>query len=289
MQYPTDDSVLRSGRVLLGFMSEEEAAAFVGSQTAASWDELRPVWQAARAAYEDLPVFEPQAPKIEELPQEVTEEIEAIRSAPAFQQHFTGKEVRFALVDLQHIVAFQQYIDTQFSTETTGRELDEQHDLLSKMKVCLPRDFNANYRVAFDQPTWTATLTTLSRNLNLVGMQAAQTPGQPLAITFFAALGGNWVQIIEFEGRYFLKNGYHRVWLLRNRGDQSVPALVTKATTVEEIGTGPGFFPPALILSERPPLFQHFFDARLAPEVQLKSTMKVITISANQLVLPRLP
>jgi hypothetical protein len=157
------------------------------------------------------------------------------------------------------------------------------------VKVCLPRDFNANYRVTFDQPTWTATLTTLSRNLNLVGMQAAQMPGQPLAITFFTGLGGNWVQIIEFEGRYFLKNGYHRVWLLHSRGDQAVPAIVTKANTVEEIGAGPGFFPPALILSERPPLFRHFFDARLAPEVQLKSTMKVITISANQLVLPRLP
>jgi hypothetical protein len=91
MQYPTDDSVLRSGGVLLGFMSEEEAAAFVGSQTAASWDELRPLWQDARAAYEDLPVFEPQAPKIEDLPQEISEEIEAIRSAPAFQQHLQAR------------------------------------------------------------------------------------------------------------------------------------------------------------------------------------------------------
>jgi hypothetical protein len=270
-------------------MSEEEAAAFVGSQTVASWDEFRPVWQEARTAYEDLPLFEPQVPKIEDLPLEVAEEVDAIRSAPAFQHHFGDKEVRFAVVDLQHIVAFQQYIDTQFSDETAGRELDERNELLGKVKLCLPREFNANLSLGLDQATLTATLSSLSRNLNIVGMQAAQMPGQPMAITFFAALGGNWVQIIEFEGRYFLKNGYHRVWLLHSRGDQSVPAIVTKANRIEDIGAGPGFFPQALILSERPPLFRHFFDARLAPEVQLKSTMKVITISANQLVLPRLP
>src|SRR6266542_3354945 len=249
MQLSTADSVLRSGRALLGFMSEEEAAAFVSSQTAGSWEELRPVWQDARAAYEELPLFEPQPPKLEDLPLEVMEELEAVRSAPPFQQQFAGKEVRFALVGLEHIVAFQQFIDTQFSTETAGRELDENND----------------------QVTMSASLSSLSRNLNVVGMHAGQVPGQPFALSFLVALGGNWVQVIEFEGRYFLKNGYHRVWLLHNRGDQSVPAIVTKATAVEEIGIGPGFFPPALILSERPPLFRHFFDARLAPELQLKS------------------
>jgi hypothetical protein len=289
MQLSTDDSVLRSGRVLLGFMSEEEAAAFVSSQTAGSWDELRPVWQEARAAYDELPVFEPQQPKIEDLPLEIMEEIEAVRSAPPFQQSFAGKEARFAMVDLTHIVAFQQFVDTQFSTETAGRELDEQNDLLAKVKLCLPRDFNANVNITVDQATLSTTLSSLSRNLNIVGMQAVQNPGQPFALSYLVALGGNWVQVIEFEGRYFLKNGYHRAWLLRNRGDQAVPALVTKANTVEEIGTGPGFFAPALILSERPPLFRHFFDGRLAPELQLKSTMKVITFSASQFVLPRLP
>jgi hypothetical protein len=289
MQLSTDDSVLRAGRALLGFMSEEEAAAFVSSQTAGSWEELRPVWQDARAAYEELPLFEPQPPRLEDLPLEVMEEVDAVRSAPPFQQQFAGKEVRFALVGLEHIVAFQQFVDTQFSTETAGRELDDNDDLLTKVKLCLPREFNANVNIAVDQATMSASLSSLSRNLNIVGMHAGQVPGQPFALSFLVALGGNWVQVIEFEGRYFLKNGYHRVWLLHNRGDQSVPAIVTKATAVEEIGIGPGFFPPALILSERPPLFRHFFDARLAPELQLKSTMKVITFSANQFVLPRLP
>jgi hypothetical protein len=289
MRLSTDASVLRSGRVLLGFMSEEEAAAFVSAQTVASWDELRPEWLDARAAYEDLPLFEPQPPKLEDLPLETMAEVDAIQASPPFQQHFADKEVRFAMVGLEHIVAFQQFVDTQFSTELAGRDLSENDDLLGKIKLCLPRDFNADVSVALDEPTRTATLATLSRNLNVVGMQAGQTPDQPFAVTFFVALGGNWVQIIEFEGRYFLKNGYHRVWLLHSRGDQSVPAIVTKATTVEEIGAGPGFFPPALILSERPPLFRHFVDARLAPEVRLKSTMKVIRLSADQFVLPRLP
>src|SRR6266511_5316307 len=84
MRLSTDDSVVRSGRALLGFMSEEEATAFVANQTASSWEELRPVWQEARAVYEDLPIFEPQQPKLVDLPLEVMEEVQAIRSAPAF-------------------------------------------------------------------------------------------------------------------------------------------------------------------------------------------------------------
>jgi hypothetical protein len=223
-------------------MSEEEAAAFVASQTVASWDELRPSWQDARAAYENLPPFEPQPPKLKDLPLEVAEEVDAIRSAPAFQQHFAGKEIRFAMVGLQHIVAFQQFVDTQFSTETAGRELDEDNGLLGKVKLCLPREFNADVGIALDQTARTATLQTLSRNLNVFGPQLNSPPSQPIFLTFVVAPGGNWVQIIEFAGRYLLKNGYHRVWLLHNRGDQSVPAIVTKANTIEEIGAGPGFF-----------------------------------------------
>src|SRR5260221_7149777 len=98
----------------------------------------------------------------------------------------------------------------------------------------------------------------------------------------------NWGQVTELEGRYFLKNGYHRVWILRNQGDQFVPAIVTKARSVEDIGAGPGFFPPALILSDQPPLVRYFFDDVLAPELRLKSTMKVIRFTAQEFILPRL-
>jgi hypothetical protein len=286
----TDEAVVRCGRALIGFMPEQEAGAFLSSQALGSFEELRPTWERARVAYEALPVHDEVPPLLQDLPPDTREELDAISSTPVFQQHFGRREHSFQLVEVDRLVAFQQFVDTQFSTELIDAELG-QSTLLDKVRFCLPRQFTADLSMSptLDPGNLSLTLASLRRNVNVTGFEVAHEPDQPIKIAFTVSVGANWVQVAEFEGRFFLKNGYHRVWVLRHRGDEFVPAIVTKARSLEDVGAGPGFFPPALILSDRPPLFRHFFQDELAPELRLKSTMKVIRFTAQEFVLPRLP
>jgi hypothetical protein len=282
----TDEAVVRHGKVLLSFMSENEAAAFVSTQSPQAFEELRSLWETARAAYSALPTTELQPPALRELPSEVFPELAVIEAAPVFQENFGGREYQFKLVEIDRLVAFQQFVDSQFSVEAANGALGN-GTMLEKVRFCLPRDFSTPLSIVPEQNG--LNILSLSRNINVRGIEVQQQPDQPLKVAFVVSARANWVQVAEFEGRYFLKNGYHRTWVLRHLGDEYVPAIVTKATSVEEVGAGPGFFPPALILSDRAPMFEYFFNDALAPQLALKSTMKVIRLSAQESVLPRLP
>lgn len=290
MALTTDEAVVRSGRALLGFMSEAEAQQFLASQAVDQLHEIRETWEAARAAHDALPAFDGVPPTLADLPDEVAHELAEVAATELFKQHFGHTSPDFKLVEIDRLVAFQQFVDTDFSD--AAKTALGSSTVLDQVRFCLPRDFQARFSVipVGEPGSFSLTITSLSRNVNVAGVQFGQaSPDAPFAVTFPIVARANWVQVTEFEGRLFLKNGYHRVWALRSQGVLAVPAIVTKGTSLEDVGAGPGFFPPTLILSERPPLFRHFSESALAPALRLKSTMKVIRLTAEEFVLPRLP
>lgn len=287
----TDTAAIRRGRVLLGAMTEQEATAFLTAQAAEPLAALQPLWTTARSAFTAEPPFDGTPPTLEVLPADVLFELQALEQQPAFQAAFSEKPYRFQLVEIERLIAFQQFVDTEFSDGFAASALASA-TLLDRVRFCLP--VAAEEQIAFSAeagPTGVAgNAFSLSRNFQIGGLGFEPLQGdQPARIVIPVVMRGNWVQVREFEGRYFLANGYHRTWALYARGERFVPAVVTQAHTVEEIGAGPGFFPPALLLSERPPLFRHFFDAVLAPELDLKSMLKVIRVTGQEFLVPRVP
>lgn len=93
------------------------------------------------------------------------------------------------------------------------------------------------------------------------------------------------VQVVEFGGRCYLHNGFHRTYGARVGGADYIPCLYRKVSTAGEAGIAPpGTFDEPLLQSANPPTVGHFTGGR-ALDVRLRQASKVIQISWAQQVI----
>lgn len=282
---PTDEVVVREGRVLLGFMAEPEAQAFVASQSLGDWASWRPKWVAAVAAVAAIkpPAYSP--PGIQALSPEGESAASQVKATPLFQQQAAQHRAEIRSVEIDALLVFQQFVDSQFSLGTE-RTSESETELVLR---CFPLNNNQQLGINIDGEG-AAHVTSLSRNVYVGPPQLIKAAPNPTPmIAFPIIVSPNWIGVAEVGGRYYLTNGYHRTWLLRHRGVTHVPAMVSHFGNLSEAGVGPGFFSQALITSANPPMFKHFFDEQLAVAMPLKSTLTILQFRASRVVLSRLP
>jgi hypothetical protein len=96
-----------------------------------------------------------------------------------------------------------------------------------------------------------------------------------------------FIQVAHFRDRYILKNGYHRVFVVRSAGVHHVPCILVEAESLADAGGGrPGFFQEPLLMSRSPPTFSSFFLDTIAPPLKMHALTKVVRILAEEFVLP---
>jgi hypothetical protein len=68
------------------------------------------------------------------------------------------------------------------------------------------------------------------------------------------------VTVVRFQGRHYLRNGYHRVAGLVQAGVTTVPAVVTDTDTFENMVVGDGGFGGEVATWRVPPVMTDFWD-----------------------------
>lgn len=82
-----------------------------------------------------------------------------------------------------------------------------------------------------------------------------------LALPIHAPTRSPYIEVASYGGRWFLRDGYHRSFLLLQRGINLVPAVVVYAETLAQMGAvGRWFFTEEAIFSSRPPMVTDFLD-----------------------------
>ena len=182
------------------------------------------------------------------------------------------------LVDLAGIVSFQTTIVEERLSMPSTPTMD------ALLRLCLaPR---SKYTVAIAAgPGNTFTLSSPNTNLRVSGIVNGDSPQGPF-YGFVANHGLPWVQIVSYQGRYIMRDGYHRsVGLLRG-GTSTVPAAVQETVSEGELGVKPGFFPLEKILGDRPPLVTDFLDDRLTMSIEIPKTIRIVRITAEEFLVP---
>lgn len=96
----------------------------------------------------------------------------------------------------------------------------------------------------------------------------------------------NSVQVVRFQDRHILKNGYHRTFQLMRSGEEYVPALVREVSSYGETGGAkPGFFSPQIVLADRPPVMPDYMS-RAAVTMESAATNTVIEVTATKKQIP---
>jgi hypothetical protein len=82
-----------------------------------------------------------------------------------------------------------------------------------------------------------------------------------LALPIHATTKSPYIEIASYGGRWFLRDGYHRSFLLLQRSIHLVPAVVVYAETLAQMGAvGRWFFAEEAVFSTRPPMVTDFLD-----------------------------
>lgn len=204
---------------------------------------------ASRTFVSQLPPFQPPVTIVRDI---AGTHVDAIRADQLFQQSFSQRPHRFCYVNPSGIIALQAWIEPRADrVPTTEAEL---------LEFALPRRWDVPAEISFIQPS--GPIQILSSNPGLQGL-AIELDQATSKVMLGAPKHLNLVQLVHFQGRFYLRNGYHRVADALAAGIQEFPAIVVEAFSPTEIALlGNVTFNIGYVMNRpRPPLVQDFHTA----------------------------
>lgn len=272
---------------LYGFMAESEAVQYLEDACILEpGADPRALWAEAQAGLGE-PTPNAGRPTIRAIPPELNRKLEAVAAEPWFQQFVADSPWRFALVEIAPLIAFQFQINVGHSDDQCA-SLGEPPGTSDMLNLCLPRQRTLpEFRLQLQPGAFVVS----SADLNVSvtdALNAMIPPGSPLAGDTLAGpvIGTRvpTVQVARVNGRYYLRNGYHRVYCIGRKGGEYVPCVVLDFDSLEHaIGHGTNFR-RELFESADPPTMAHYLEGRSA-EVRMPRLQKVITVSWTEATL----
>ncbi len=206
--------------------------------------------------------------------------IQHIECDPLFQAAYSAVPYRFSWIDPQKLVSVQAS-----RHDGHGPVPTEEPDLI---EFALPTDWSVPAEFSFVPPAGPIYITSNSPQVTGYNLSVDPATGQILVGTNRQI---NLIQVVRFQDRYYLRNGYHRVVDALAAGQTRLPALVTdahhmSAVAMNHLGLAAFDVQTSMEMS-RPPLVRDFLS-----EVAVKIKMRMrrygvaITLQATPLLLP---
>jgi hypothetical protein len=270
------------GLSLVGFLDEKEALQHMKTVCVPiNLDDnvLKAEWKKAQAAlgsgYENAG-----SPLIEDLSQVGLDHVDMLLQQEWVKQRLPeiGAAWTFKSIEIDPLLAFQAHINIDRSKHhcsRIGTNSDEQ-ELLS---ICLPQQAPQEQMQMHANPQ---SILIAAPNLNVRPLAQGYIP------PFFGILVGvalPFVHVVEFEGRYYLHNGYHRSLGLREAGIMKMPCLLRSVASFEEVGLHVGTLPQSLFATNNAPTVGHFTQGR-AHQVAIRAVSRTMHVSWAEYVVP---
>ena len=280
----------RSARVLLGWLPPKDAVSQLLGRNPAPQDDLTAANQMiarARSAMATRPptvIVDPVTAGDRAL-------LNPIAERPEVRASFADVPWRIEWIDLTQVLSVQKMITTDGLdlrvTEATG-------DTAALVELCLPAAQPVPPLGAFgDQDGHGFSLSSLNPNLRIVGSNVTealvspspQVPPQKMqAFTFFVNMGASYIQVARYQGRSFLRDGYHRAAGLLRAGVTRIPAVVIDAPSFQFVASAPGLFDHEVAFSDRAPKLSDFWDESVSADVLQPAVRKVVRLRAEEFV-----
>jgi hypothetical protein len=198
------------------------------------------------------------------------------------------------MLNLREVLSFQKSVVEEQAIERANAVAT--NDLQSLFEFCLPAVSEAvKLPGALDHNQKGVTFTSLNPNLRVgnhlvldidvpagVGVPGRKEKFLGYSISF----GTQFIQVADYNGRCFVRDGYHRTYGLLRRGIDCVPCVFIKARSFEELGAAPtGFFPYETLFGERPPFLTDFLDDAVSISAKQPALRKVVRISAEEFLI----
>lgn len=253
------------------------------------------IWEEANSNLPSSSNHQAHEAQLEDLPnkRDVNEYLDSFRSTPHFEQvvsNLSDDSWAMKLVPIESIVAIQPSI-TMGAYQDIPTSEDGYREVL---EYCLPLRAD---QLLIDQAIQTPDnsllgyqLVSRGPNIRVANMELDRDSfdeSGAVSIRFDVKPNINFVQVVQYQNRLILKNGYHRTFQLLKEGETHVPAFVRTAQHYKETGgQKPGFFDEEMVTSADPPMVSDFISDG-AVDLDSPGTNKVIRVLAETTIMRR--
>jgi hypothetical protein len=236
--------------------------------------------EAAREAVAARSAFTPVVDAVHEPTEDLSRYGDAMRQDPNVAQ-FVGEGWRVATVDVRRAVPLHPMV---FVDGARARvDAADADDLISLATVSLPTPAPLDLPVQHDPLTNTFTVSSPNPNLRILGSSAGRSPLGTRGFVFQVGVTPSFVKVAQVGDRLILCDGHHRVLALLRRNISTIPALVRRLASFDELGASADMFSRDVLLGDQPPTMLDYLDDAVSAEVRRPSTSKVIVVQALEL------
>jgi len=225
-------------------------------------------------------------PLISPLPGSLEPYLESVRNSRGYGNLVDSfGDVEFGMVEIGPLLAFQFHVSTDRSDALVpavpGPMSPER-----LAEICLPNhDESFSPQVATDSHGVVVHSESLNLRVVRSGIFQPQNGGDDVVAGVYLGMGCPLLHVAEFQGRFYLRNGFHRVYALQEAGVSEVPCAIVRATRFEDTGAlgNPETFSREKLESDSAPTCWHYADERSYP-VAIRQFWRVITVSWSEAV-----
>ncbi len=188
-------------------------------------------------------------------------------------REYKGSNWTLGVVDLSKVLAFQRRL--VFDDARLPLTVPQQHDWPSLLALALNAERSTAHHISASSGSLPG------RDICIKGqnpdLQLVLSENDSLPMTLYG--GSPFFEVAEFNGRWFLRDGYHRAFHLLRAGVHTVVAVILRAATIQELGaTESYFFNEDVLFSPRPPRLVDFLSEELTvtyPRPRLLKTIRI--------------
>ncbi|HEY6251129.1 MAG TPA: hypothetical protein VI685_14310 [Candidatus Angelobacter sp.] len=269
-------------RLLLAWMDQNEAVAQLLGHFPRTDENIAAEmerWTFARLRLSERPEYRLRTPVLSPLPPDLVARGEAFLAREDVRRSFQGWDYTVGIVDLREVLSFQKSVVVEAVDRAAGLNLNDPAVLFS---LCLPDPSAMTFSGTADPDQKGISFSSPNPNLRVVSGKTAMVDGLPF-YGFAVGYGLPFLQVVEYQGRWFVRDGYHRCYALLQRGVSKAPCLFLRAANVLQFGgIAPQFFISDILFGSRPPFLTDFLDDNLAATVTRPASGKVIRIVAQE-------
>jgi hypothetical protein len=243
--------------------------------------ELRDRAMHARASAADRAVQTPANPLLTAETSQLQSIFAPMLDRDDLAREYKGSNWTLGVVDLRQVLAFQRRL--VFDDSRLPLTVPQQHDWLSLLALALDSKRSTAHRISVSNGSLPGLdICIQSQNPDL---QLVLSENDSLPMTLYG--GSPFFEVAEFNGRWFLRDGYHRAFHLLRAGIHAMVAVILRATTIQELGaTEPYFFSEETLFSPRPPRLVDFLSEELTVTYRRPRLLKTIRIRIEETLEP---
>jgi hypothetical protein len=155
--------------------------------------------------------------------------LDAILTDPMFRAAFGNRPYRFALIQPEKIVALQVHVKPRADPVPKDRQ--------ALLEFVFPRKWDVPAELSFFPPLGPIYVVSSSPLMQGMNVELDAVKG---TVTLSPPKHVNLLQVSHFAGRYYLRNGYHRLFDIISSGLHEAPALVVEALQPQDVALPPG-------------------------------------------------